>query len=438
MFDKWSSKAEKGQPGGTLVLLELLLVLTAIATPLAGASTYTVLHTFNGTGGANPQLGSLIRDAAGNLYGTTSGGGTAGAGVVYKVHATGHETVLYNFCSQTNCTDGAYPYAGVIRDSAGNLYGTTYDGGAGYGVVYKLDNTGKETVLYTFTGGADGGYPKAGVIRDSAGNLYGTTSGGGHMPGCGNGGPSLGCGVVYKLDTTGKLTVLYTFSGGADGGDPEAGVTQDSAGNLYGATFLGGSSASFGGYGVVYKLHTTGKETVLYTFTGGADGANPVAGVILDSSGNLYGTAAGGGNVPGCGNPGPGCGVVYKLDNTGKETVLYTFTGGTDGATPLAGVIRESNGNLYGTTGYGGTGQCSQFFPFPFGCGVVYKLDTAGKETVLYTFTDGTDGGVPMAGVIRDSAGNLYGATPYGGNSSASCSLRVAPTGCGVVFKLKP
>ena len=233
----------------------------------------------------------MIRDSAGNLYGTTSSGGAADFGVVYKIDTTGHETVLYSF---TGGADGGHPLAGVIRDSAGNLYGTTETAGAsdpGYGVVYKIDATGQETVLYSFIGGADGAYPVAGVIRDSAGNLYGTTESGG----------AADFGVVYKIDTTGHETVLYSFTGGADGGIPVAGVIRDSAGNLYGTTQSGGTSSA----GVVYRIDTTGHETVLYSFTGGEDGGNPLSGVVVDPTGNLYGTTYSGGTH--------NEGVVFKL-----------------------------------------------------------------------------------------------------------------------------
>jgi uncharacterized repeat protein (TIGR03803 family) len=205
--------------------LGAMFVLAAIWTPLAQAQTYTVLHRFQGSP-----------------------------------------------------ADGQIPQAGVIGDSAGNLYGTTkYGGASNAGVVFKLDKTG-ETVLYSFTGGADGDQPGAGVIRDSAGNLYGTTSAGG----------TFGYGVVYKLDTTGKYTVLYSFKGGADGANPFAGLVRDSAGNLYGTTYCGGTGSSAGcvtGAGVVYKLDTSGTETVLHGFTGGADGANPYSGVVRDEAG---------------------------------------------------------------------------------------------------------------------------------------------------------
>ena len=359
-----------------------------VAAPVPSPATEIVLHNFVSPT-TNPVSG-VIRDSTGNLYGTTYSGGTANKGVVYKLDTTGHYTVLHSF---TGGADGGYPFAGVIRDSAGNLYGTTTQGGyAGSGVVYKLDTAGHETVLYTFNGTADGGNPSAGVIRDSAGNLYGTALGG-----------PAGWGVVYKLDITGQETVLYSFTGGADGGFPEAGVIRDSAGNLYGTTAAGGTVNQ----GVAYKLDTTGQETVLYSFTGGADWGTPQAGVLRDSAGNLYGTTTGGGTA--------NQGVVYKLDTTGSETVLYTFTGGGDGGQPFAGVIRDSAGNLYGTTYSGGTANQ----------GVMYKLDTTGHETV-YRFTGGADGGLPFAGVIG-SAGNLYGTAAAGGKYSR-----------GVVFTIRP
>jgi uncharacterized repeat protein (TIGR03803 family) len=245
-------------------------------------------------------------------------GALAGMGMAQAQAQTGKEIVLHSFAA--NLPKGGFPYAGVIRDSAGNLYGTTYSGGtANAGVVFKVNAAGHQAVLYSFTGGADGGHPHAGVIRDPAGNLYGTAGGG-----------PAGAGVVYELDAAGQETVLYSFTGGADGLGPNAGVIRDSAGNLYGTTYGGGTA----GAGVVYKLDTVGQETVLYSFTGGADGGEPIAGVIRDSAGNLYGTAEYGGTA--------GWGVVYKLDTAGHEAVLYSFTGGADGRYPDAGVIRDS------------------------------------------------------------------------------------------------
>jgi uncharacterized repeat protein (TIGR03803 family) len=404
----------------------------------------TVLYSFKGGGDGSNPLAGVILDSAGDLYGTTEYGGAANAGIVYKLDNTGHETVLYSF---TGGADGSNPFAGVILDSAGNLYGTTVFGGAGSGVVFKLDSTGHETVLHSFTGG-DGAAPYAGVTFDSAGNLYGTTNRGG----------SAGKGVVYKLANTGQETVLYSFTGEADGGNPTAGVTLDSAGNLYGTTERGGHDVQEGyrrGDGVVYKvdtagnetvlftffgssgalpyagvtldsagnlygttlsgtvykLNTSGQETVLYTFTGHADGGSPQAGVILDSAGNLYGTTFNGGTA--------GLGVVYKLDATGHETVLFGFPGSIDGSSAVAGLTADSVGNLYGTTEFGGAANA----------GVVYKLDTTGHETVLYTFTGGAEGSNPLAGVTLDSAGNLYGTTEFGGAANAGVVYKLDTTG---------
>jgi len=201
--------------------------------------------------------------------------------------------VLYSF---TGGNDGANPVAGVVRDKAGNLYGTTFDGGASLlGVVFKLDKTGKETVLHSFTGGTDGANPYGGVVRDAAGNLYGTT----YYQG------TLGDGTVFKLDKTGKETLVYSFAGGGDGASPTASLVLDTTGNLYGTTFVGGAF----GFGAVFKLDTAGQETVQYSFTGGNDGAWPYAGLTRDAAGHLYGTALEGGT--GCG--GSGCGVVFEL-----------------------------------------------------------------------------------------------------------------------------
>jgi uncharacterized repeat protein (TIGR03803 family) len=293
-------------------------------------SGYTVLYNFPGGAAGSQPYGGVIRDSAGNLYGTTRYGGGADMGVVYKLDTAGQETVLHKF---TGGADGGETFAGVVRDQSGNLYGTTTSGGtAGAGVVYKVGTAGQYTVLHNFTGGADGGFPKAGVILDPSGNLYGDTNSGG----------TGGVGVVYKLDTAGQEKVLHSFTG-ADGAGPFGGVILDPAGNIYGTTQSGGSGVE----GVVYKLNAAGQETVLYNFTGGADGGSPLAGVTLGPAGKLYGTTEFGGTV--------GQGVVYELDSTGQETVLHSFTGGADGGEPFAGVTLGPAGNLYGTTSAGGS-----------------------------------------------------------------------------------
>jgi uncharacterized repeat protein (TIGR03803 family) len=359
----------------------------------------TVLHTFQrGPEGNQPYLAGVILDPDYNLYGTTSFSAAGGVGAVYKVDRSGNASVVYAF---PGIADGQYPYnAGVTLGSNGLLYGTTsYGGSHGAGVLYQLNGNGCETVLYTFNFFTANGYgqPTGNVIRDSAGNFYGTTF-------IGQADVGYGYGVVYKVNTSGNATVLHNFTGGADGGNPYGGVILDSKGNLYGTASGGGAA----GDGVVFKINTSGQETVLYSFTGGTDGGFPYGSIIADSAGNFYGTTNGGGEA--------GAGVVFKIDGSGSETVLYSFSGGADGAYPLAGLIRDPAGNFYGTTSGGGAA----------GEGVVFKVDTSGNETVLHSFTGGADGGDPLWVVLaRDSAGDLYGTTSSGGTANA-----------GVVFKI--
>jgi uncharacterized repeat protein (TIGR03803 family) len=424
----------------------LFVMLAIMITRLAQAQTRTetVLYSFTGSPDGGFPIAGLSRDAEGNFYGTTRSGGLSksncafdgNCGIVFKVDRTGHETVLYNFCSATNCTDGYAPYAGLIQDAAGNLYGTTEAGGlsssncaAGTcGTVFKLDTTGRETVLYNFCSAAnctDGYNPQASLIQDAAGNLYGTTSlGGNSSSNC-----QLGCGTVFKLDTTGHETVLYTFCSAAnctDGANPYAGLIQDAAGNLYGTTVSGGNQnpycSFYGGCGTVFEVDTTGHETVLYTFCSAAnctDGANPYAGLIQDAAGNLYGTTYQGGTnrrYPFT----AGSGTVFKVDNMGQETVLHNFcavSNCADGALPTAPLIRDDAGNLYGTASSGGSFRNDH----QFGAGTVFKLDNAGQDTVLYKFCTHVgdlscaDGDTPFAGLIQDAAGDLYGTTLRGG-----------------------
>lgn len=387
------------------------LVSVVILTQRSQAQTLTVLYSFTGgTDGGSPEAG-LIRDASGNLYGTTTFGGDpdADVGVVYAVDPAGKETVLHTF---TGGADGASSFANLLRDEWGNLYGTTgYGGTAGEGTVFKVTPHGKHTVLHSFTGKrGDGSLPFAGLICGRHGNLYGTTMFGGRA----NNGRKYG--TVFKLSKVGKETILYSFKGAADGAYPTADLVRDEYGNLYGTTSGGYNTNN----GTVFKLDPKGHETVLYRFTGGADGGFPWAGLLRDPEGNLYGTTQYGGNLA-CYAP-YGCGTVFKVSPKGKFTVLHSFTGAPDGQLPLGGLIRDAKGNLYGTTYIGGTGPC--FNDVSYGCGIVFKVDDSGAETVLYSFTGGTDGAYPVAGrLVRDKAGNLYGAN--GG-------------GQGVVYKLTP
>lgn len=409
-------------------------ILAQLGTQEQQTTTFTVLYTFPRlSDGSGPIVSS--QDSTGNLYGATGRGGSykvcfnhlcvpgcqgLGCGTIFKLDTTNRETVLHNFTG----TDGRDPVV-LLRDSAGNLYGTTFlggstaCGGSGCGIIFKLDTTGTETVLHIFGASAGGWFPGT-LLRDSAGNFYGTTVSGGDLACTGiEGSGNPGCGVVFKISTTGKETVLHTFTG-ANGASPGV-LLRDSAGNFYGTTFVGGSK----GHGVIFKLDTTGKETMLHSFAG-ADGSYPTS-LLRDAAGDLYGmTDLGGSNA--C--PG-GCGVIFKLDTTGHETVLHSFTG-VDGSNPFGGLLRDTAGNLYGTTGSGGGLAC----PHAGGCGVVFKLDTTGKETVLHSFTGRADGWDPVGGLLKDSTGNLYGTTSYGGQ--LTCPSSVSATGCGVVFRVAP
>jgi hypothetical protein len=388
------------------------------------------------------------------------------------------EKAIHTF---TGGKDGAIGGIQLVSDSAGNIYGTTFDGGnkstscepytgvPGCGVVFKLTRDAhgdwKETVLHTFTGGKDGALPVGGVILDSDGNLYGTTLFGGNeklancllenVP---------GCGVVFKLTRHAhgdwKETVLHTFTGGKDGREPWAGLTFDQAGNLYGTATRGGDTHCKGrtpyGCGVAFKLTPTAEgpwtESVIHTFeTTGTGGYLPYGGLTFDSGGNLYGTAyLGGDSSVSCfGAPDNGCGVVYELTPRAhgpwKETVLHAFTGGTDGGIPLFYVTLDSHGNVYGTTIYGGNTTANNClggdgFGVPAGCGVVFEL-TQGtwEETVLYAFAGGSDGAFDASPVVFDSSGNLYGNTANGGDLAGPCTFGTENNaGCGVVFKLAP
>ncbi len=408
-----------------MLALATILMMGALVSQPAQAQTFSVLHNFTGNAdGGNPDVG-LIRDRAGNLYGTTSFGGDPycnhqlGCGVVFRLDLTGKETVLY---APSKGHGNIFP-GSVVRDAAGNFYGPAGGGLKHFGTVFRLSANGTETQEYAFRGGADGAYP-TNLIRDRAGNLYGTTVYGGNFS-C----YALGCGVVFELHGHHE-TILHTFTGGTDGAIPQAGLIRDQAGNLYGTTSQGGGSGCFEnrGCGTVFKIGTNGIETVLYSFTGTAgDGQTPAASLIRDSAGNLYGTTTFGGDVS-C-NPPSGCGTVFKLSTRGKETVLYSFTGAPDGEFPSA-LIRDAKGDAYGTTAFGGNATCNA----PLGCGTVFELDTTGKETILYRFS-GTDGEQPYASLLRDRAGNLFGTTYYGGSSGTGC---FAGLGCGVVFKITP
>jgi uncharacterized repeat protein (TIGR03803 family) len=397
---------------GTSIFLCIVVLL--FATSFAKAQSLTPLYEFHG-GADGESPNGVISDAAGNIYGTTIAGGQTIFGTVFKLSPSGIKTILYNF---TGGTDGREPHGMLVRDAQGNLYGTTEYGGdlnvlcagvQGCGVVFKISPTGHETVLHRFTGKADGGQPVAGLTADGSGNLYGTTAGGGNSS-CAY--FAVGCGVVFKIDSAHKLTVLYSFAGGSDGGNPEPRLILDSSGNIYGST----TGVGAGDQGTIFKLDPSGHEKILLTFAG-TNGSQPYGSLALDGKGNLYGTTYGGGNLNDC-NAGFGCGIVFELKPDGQEPILNVFTGGASGWGPVAGLLRDKKGNLYGTAALGGAGtDC---------CGVVFKVTPNGVETVLHTFTGGADGSSPETDLTQDRSGNLYGGA-LGGTY-----------GYGVIFKITP
>ena len=398
---------------------------TEAVIPSGGAGSENALYSF--AGGNDPKLpyAGLVFDKTGNLYGTTELGGTNNQGTVFEItpnpNGTWTETVLYNF---TGGSDGGQPYGSLVFDPAGNLYGTTNFGGSsncnmGCGTVFELtpgSGGWTEAVLYAFSGGSDGREPSARVRLDAAGNLYGTTLEGGNIGSvC-----STGCGTVFKLahgSNGWTESVLYAFQGGADGAYPYDGLTFDPAGNLYGTTYAGGASAS----GTIFKL-TTGSsgwtESVLHAFTGGHDGKYPFGDLIFDAAGNLYGTAFQGGS---------GYGLVYELSpsSTGgwHERTLHVFQNAPAGS-PVAGVVIDPGGNLYGTTMLGATvSACGG------GCGALFELSpVAGGPwiyKIVHDFGKTGDGYHPTGDLILDSAGNLYGTTELGGEQGSGMIFQI-------------
>jgi uncharacterized repeat protein (TIGR03803 family) len=405
--------------------IALVTALTQVSTLPAQTQTLTVLHNFAGppADGTKP-TGGLLFDPAGNLYGVTSNGGTTNSGTVFKLDPNGTESLLHSFAGPT---DGSGPAAGLARDAAGNLFGTTFFGGSsipcprdqvsgsGCGIVFKLDPVGAETVLYRFGSSVfDGIRPQGRLILDLAGNLFGTTERGGNGR-CrifiGKNLVDVGCGTVFKVDASGNESILYGFSTTTDGAVPVAGLTQDTSGNLFGTASTGGAmncaSALFGQCGTVFKVDTAGQFSMLYSFQGastGPDGGTPLSSLLLDASGNLIGTT----NVGGTGAPcyvGISCGMIFQVTPAGKETLLHSFGPGGGAAFPTAGLVQDAAGNFYGLAS-----------------GNVFKLDSSGKESVLFTFT-GNDN-LASGDLVQDASGNLYGMTPSGAS------------GFGAVFKL--
>lgn len=405
------------QSAATAILTALACALAA-APAAAQANKEKVLYSYSGGSDGGYPEGPAIR-VGDNYYGTTLTGGNDtcnapyGCGTVYELAPHGKETVLYTFTGANG--DGAFPDGPLIRDAQGNFYGTTAGGGdtnCQCGTVFELDSSGKETVLYAFTDSFTAQGPNSGVVRDKHGNLYGTNYTGG-------GGANGNDGTIFKIDAKGNYTVLHSFSCAVkdDGCFPWlAPMIMDAKGNLFGVTFFGGSA---GGYGTAYEFDTSSnKLKVLYSFSGGADGGEPSGALLADGSGNFYGTTYSGGAAFGAG----GNGVVYKLSK-GVQTVLYTFptNGGNgnygSGGPYGAGLVTDKAGNLYGTQWGGGAAYQ----------GSVFKVDPSGNETDLYDFTGGADGLAPAAPPILDAKGNLYGTTVAGGAKGNGAFFKLTP-----------
>jgi uncharacterized repeat protein (TIGR03803 family) len=331
-----------------------------------------------------------------------------------------HVTVLYAF---KGGSDGAYPGGQLVRDRSDNFFGTTYQGGgtacsgSGCGTVYEVSPNGADVVVYSFKGGNDGAYPLTGVVRDSRANLYGTTYQGGGT-GCGG----LGCGVAFKIAPDGTETILHSFQGGSDGAFPRAGLLLDRSGNLYGTTYGGGTESRLcgpDGCGTAFKISSKGTETLVYTFCSQQnclDGSNPRGALIMDSAGHLYGTTGAGGSG--------GSGTIFELGTSGQESVLYSFcikAECVDGEGPAAKLTMDSAGSLLGTTVEGGD----------WGEGTVFRLASDGTETVLLSFNPSSDGINPESGVVIDKSGNIYGAPGEPGNRCKKFGLvlKLTPAG---------
>ncbi len=418
-----------------------LLVASAIGimTPsTVCAQTLQTLYTFKGSpDGWDPTAGVSL-DSKGDVYGTTQSGGSstdcgsAGCGAIFELSA-GKEKWIYSLKGPK--TDGESPTnASVAINSKGNLYaatgyggtGTCVNGGAtGCGTIVTLTSSGtSEKIFHSFLGSPNDGWgPDGDMVFDSAGNLYGTTlAGGNNESGC-----SGGCGTVYKILSSGKESVFYKFCTAtkcADGGAPQGGMVMDSSGNLYGTTSGGGAYL----HGTVFKLSSSGMETVLHSFcakTNCPDGEVPFGGLALNTATNiLYGTTGAGGTVK-CGQSSDGCGTLFEISTSGTNfKTLHDFGSAGDGIEPYGGLAIDKAGNVYGTTLVGGTDLPD---------GTVFEYTAGGTYSILWNFS-GSDGGRPMGTLTLDSKGNLYGTTSVGGDLSCASDS----SGCGTVFELTP
>jgi uncharacterized repeat protein (TIGR03803 family) len=394
-FEQREAPARRGSDRGRnpmrLVVACSFFILAACGdSDIARAPSEAVLHSFGaGTDGANPSA-RLIQARDGAFYGTTVNGGDAGSGTVFKLTPPGGAQTFYSFTAGSS--GGAHPEEALVQASNGDFYGTTRNGGSDdKGIVFKITAAGAKTVLHFFGSGDDGANPIAGVIQASDGDFYGTTYYGG----------AFGEGTVFKVSAAGDYSVLYSFTGGADGANPAAGLIQGSDGHLYGTTYYGGGATD---QGTVFRLALTGEETVLHAFGAGADGAYADVGMVEGSDGKFYGVTASGG----AGN----VGTVFAITPAGDETILYSFAGGedgsnpNDGATPSSRLIQANDGNFYGTTFIGGANEV----------GTIFRISPSGDYAVIYSFGGSETGAVyPDSALVQGTGGDFYGTTEYGG-----------------------
>ena len=393
-------------------------MICAVTTIASTAQTLTTLISFNGNDGDNPSA-ALVQGNDGSFYGTTYQGGAHGnyRGTVFKMTPQGDLTVLYTFCSQSGCTDGAFPYVGLVRGNDGNFYGTTANGGSstacanGCGTVFKITPQGALTTLHSFDN-TDGSIPLGALIQATDGNFYGTTRYGGTAFNCSDLQP-VGCGTVFKITPTGTLTTIHSFNL-SDGDGPYAALLQAANGNFYGTTGEGvvaGDVCSLG-CGTVFEMTLSGTVTTLHVFQG-SDGSFPSAPLIQGSNSNFYGTTSHGGSSSNCNS---GCGTTFIITPQGAFTSV-SFNGG-NGSDPSSPLLQGIDGNLYGTTTMGGMHNA----------GEVFKITPEGMLTVVYSFCSQAgcaDGSDPEDGLLQLPNGTFY-ATAFGGGAF----------GAGTVFSL--
>jgi len=359
----------------TLKTIFALCAATAMALP--AQETFTTLHSFDSTDGANPGV-VLIEATNGALYGTASSFGANGAGRVFKMTPGGTLTTVYNFCSESGCMDGVLPEAGLLQATSGDFYGTTNGGGLGYGTVFKITPGGTLTTLYSFcsqSGCADGAFPVAGLLQTADGNLYGITLSGGR--------PADG-GTVFEITPTGRLTTMHKFCSQndcTDGSNPLAALVEATDGDLYGTTSGGGTSD----LGTVFKITRSGTLTTLHSFDR-TDGSAPGAVLAQGTDGNFYGTTNSGGAR--------GYGTIFEMAPSGTLATLHSFCehlGCTDGRNPEAGLMQATNGTFYGTASFGGANQDGTVFNFSVGLGAFVKTQPARGEVGAAIGILGTD-----------------------------------------------